>query len=147
MQNEENKTQSIDNNQKTDNSSVICQRIAMIDVDKVVGSASSVKKLKEEHSKKNKELERWLKNVKKQIDKPDSEEVKEKLIKRYDAEFAQKKEVIANSFKGKLQAVNADVTAQINEIAKKYHYDIVLSKAVVVLGCDDITNIMIENIK
>ena len=43
-----------------------------------------------------------------------------------------------------MKVVNAQVTAQISEIAKENNYNIVLSKAVVVFGCDDITEI-IEN--
>mgnify|MGYP002627429495 CR=1 FL=1 len=129
------------------NNTVTNPRIAMIDVDRVVAKSSSVKKLKSEHDKKNKELERWLKNVKKQIEKPDSQDVQEKLIKRYDKEFAQKKEEIAKDFQSKLKAVNDDVTSQINAIAKENNYDIVLSKAVVVLGCDDITELIEQKIK
>ena len=129
------------------NNTVTNPRIAMIDVDRVVAKSSSVKKLKSEHDKKNKELERWLKNVKKQIEKPDSQDVQEKLIKRYDKEFAQKKEEIAKDFQSKLKAVNDDVTSQINAIAKENNYDIVLSKAVVVLGCDDITELIEQQIK
>lgn len=125
----------------------ICQKIAMIDVDRVVSKSSAVKKLKAEHDKKNKELERWLKNVKKQIDKPDSKEVKEKLIKRYDSEFAQKKAEITKDFQEKLQIVNNDVSSQIIKISKENNYDIVLSKAVVVCGCDDITALIEKNIK
>lgn len=128
-------------------SSVTVKRIAMIDVDRVVAKSSLVKKLKQEHDKKNKEVERWLKNVKKQIEKPDSKAVQAKLIKRYDAEFVQKKEEIAQEFREKLKIVNADITAQINNIAKANNYDIILSKAMVVLGCDDITEIVEKQIK
>ena len=122
-------------------------KIGMIDVDRVVARSSAVKKLKNEYEKNNKALERWLKNVKKQIDKPDSKDVKAKLIKRYDEEFKVKKEEIANNFKEKLKFVNQDVSSQINKIAKENNYDIILSKAVVVCGCDDITELIEKNIK
>ena len=42
-------------------------RIAMLDVDRIVAKSLLVKKLKIEHDKKNKEIERWLRNVKKQL--------------------------------------------------------------------------------
>ncbi len=122
-------------------------KIAMIDVDKVVAKSSSVKKLKAEHDKKNKELEGWLKNVKKQIEKPDSRDVRDKLIRRYDKEFTLKKEEISKEFKEKLKTVNEEVTSQISAIALKNNYDIVLSKAVVVFGCDDITELIEKQIK
>lgn len=122
-------------------------RIAMIDVDRVVAKSAMVKKLKTEYDKQNKEIERWIKNVKKQIEKPDSKAVQAKLIKRYDEEFAQKKEEIAKEFREKLKVVNANVTSQISKIAKENNYDIILSKAIVVLGCDDITEIVEKQIK
>lgn len=122
-------------------------RIAMIDVDRIVAKSTLVKRLKAEHDKKNKEIERWLKNVKKQLEKPDSKDVQVKLIKRYDEEFAQKKEEAAQIFREKLKEVNAQITSQISEIAKANNYDIVLSKAVVVFGCDDITEIIEKQIK
>ena len=126
---------------------VSTQRIAMIDVDKVVSKCAAVKKLKAEHEKKNKELERWLKNVKKQIEKPDSKVVKDKLIKRYDEEFAQKKAEIVRNFQEKLKVVNENVLSQIIKIANDNNYYTVLSKAVVVCGCDDITELIEKNIK
>ncbi len=130
-----------------ENNTVSFPRIAMIDVDRVVAKSSFVKKLKTEYDKKNKELERWLKNVKKQIEKPDSKDVKDKLVKRYEKEFEEKKEEITKDFQKKLKIVNADVTSQISAAAKENHYDIVLSKAVVVLGCDDITELIEKQIK
>lgn len=122
-------------------------KIAMIDVDRVVAMSSKVNKLKSEYEKNNKELQRWLKNVKKQIDKPDSKSVQAKLIKRYDAEFKQKKEQLTNDFQEKLVLVNQDVSNQIKCIAQKNGYDIVFSKAVVVFGCDDITDLVEKQIK
>ena len=119
----------------------------MVDVDRVVAKSSLVKELKTDYEKKLKELERWLKNVKKQIEKPDSKSVQTKLIKRYDEEFAQKKEEISKEFKSNLKVVNDSITSQISEIAKENNYDIVLSKAVVVFGCQDITEIVEKQIK
>ena len=123
------------------------QRIALIDVDRVVAKCSAVKKLRTEHEKKNKELERWLKNVKKQLEKPDSKSVQAKLIKRYDEEFAQKKAEIVKDFQEKLVVVNKEVSEQIIKIAKEHKYDIILSKAMVVCGCEDITELIEKNIK
>ena len=123
------------------------QKIAMIDVDRVVAKCTAVKKLRAEHEKKNKELERWLKNVKKQLEKPDSKAVQAKLIKRYDEEFAEKKAEIVKDFQEKLKVVNKNVSEQIIKITKENGYDIILSKAVVVFGCDDITELIEQQIK
>ena len=123
------------------------QKIAMIDVDRVVAKCTAVKKLRAEHEKKNKELERWLKNVKKQLEKPDSKAVQAKLIKRYDEEFAEKKAEIVKDFQEKLKVVNKNVSEQIIKITKENGYDIILSKAMVVCGCEDITELVEKNIK
>ena len=127
--------------------SVTTMRIAMMDVDRVVSKAASVQELKKEREQKEKELERWLNNARKQIEKPDSKDVKSKLAQRYEKEFQEKKAAVAREFKEKLKSVNENVTRQIITAVKENNYDIVLSKAVVVCGCDDITELIEKAIK
>ncbi len=64
---------------------------------------------------------------------------KDKLLKEYNAEFAQKKEAIATEYRSSLQVVDKSITETISATAKAKGYDMVISKGMVVCGGDDIT--------
>ena len=78
----------------------------------------------------------------KYTDKPKDENPSnkaEKLLKKYNAEFAKQKEAIAKDYQTRLQAVDKSITETISATAKAKGYDIVISKGVVVYDGDDIT--------
>ena len=94
------------------------QRIAVVDVQAIVSSSAQVQALKKEQQTK---------------------EGKEKLLKKYNAEFAKKKEAIAKDYAARLQAVDKSITDTISTQARLKGYNMVISKGVVVYGGDDIT--------
>ena len=115
------------------------QRIAIVDVQAVVAKSAQVRELKEEQQTKIQELEKWLKTAKSDVDKQKTKEGKEKLLKKYNADFAQKKENIAKDYQARLQAVDKSISKTIADIARAKGYNVVVSKSVVLYGGDDIT--------
>ena len=115
------------------------QKIAVIDVPAVVAKSAQVQTLKKEQQTKIQDLEKWLKTAQADVEKQKTQEGKEKLLKKYNAEFAKKKEAIAKDYQARLQAVDKSITATITTTAKAKGYDMVISKGVVVFGGDDIT--------
>ncbi len=115
------------------------QKIAVIDVGAVVAKSEQVKVLKKEQQAKIQDLEKWLKTAKADVEKQNTQEGKEKLLKKYNADFAKKKEAIAKDYQTRLQAVDKSITDTISATAKSKGYDMVISKGVVVFGGDDIT--------
>jgi len=95
--------------------------------------------LKKEQQTKMQDLEKWLKTVRADVEKQQTQEGKEKLVKKYDAEFAKKKEAIAKDYKAKLQAIDKNITETITTTAKAKGYNMVISKSMVIMGGDDIT--------
>ena len=68
-------------------------------------------------------LGKWLKTAQADVEKQKTQDGKNKLLKKYNTEFAKKKEVLAkNSTQARLKG-----------------YNMVISKGVVVYGGDDIT--------
>lgn len=115
-------------------------RIAVVDVQAVVSTSAQVKALKKEQQAKLQELEKWLKTVKADVDKQQTKEGKEKLIKKYDAEFVKKQQDIKLNYAKKLQAIDENVTQAIANEAKAKGYNLVLSKQGGVLySSDDLT--------
>jgi len=115
------------------------QRIAVVDVQAVVSKSAQVQALKKEQQAKMQDLEKWLKTAQADIEKQQTQEGKDKLLKKYNAEFAKKKEVIAKDYAARLQAVDKSITDTISTQARLKGYNMVISKGVVVFGGDDIT--------
>lgn len=115
------------------------QRIAVVDVQAVVSKSAQVQTLKKEQQAKMQDLEKWLKTAQADVEKQKTQEGKEKLLKKYNAEFAKKKEAIAKDYTARLQAVDKSITETISTTAKTKGYNMVISKGVVVFGGDDIT--------
>ena len=92
------------------------------------------------------ELQKWLQTVKADVDKQSTKEGKEKLIKKYDAEFAKKQDAIRTNYAKKLQAIDKSISDVIEQERKAQGYDIVLTKGVVLSGGTDITKDVITGL-
>ena len=118
---------------------VFADKIAVVDVPAVVAQSQQVKALKQEQTKKLQDLEKWLVTVRADVEKQKTQEGKEKLLTKYNAEFAKKKEAIAKDYQTRLQAIDKSISDTIAQQAKAKGYDVVVSKGMVLYGGDDIT--------
>jgi len=114
-------------------------KIAVVNVPYVVSKSAQVLSLKQEQEQKIQELQTWLNTVKADVAKQQTQEGKEKLIKKYDAEFAKKQEAIKKTYAAKLEAIDKSISQTIAEQAKAKGYSMVFAKATVLYGGDDIT--------
>lgn len=114
-------------------------KVAVVDVNAVVSKSAQVQALKKEQQTKLQELQKWLNNARADVAKQSTDENKQKLAKKYDAEFAKKQEAIKKNYATKLQAIDKSITATIAQEAKAQNYNLVLSKGSVLYGGDDIT--------
>ena len=122
-------------------------RIAVVDVNAVVAKSSEVKALKTEQEAKMKELQTWLNTVRADVAKQQTQEGKEKLVKKYDAEFAKKQEAIKSNYSKKLQKIDKDISAIISQEARNQNFEVVLSKGAVLYGGKDITKVITKLVK
>ena len=121
------------------NAAIADTKIAVVDVQAVVSKSAQVQALKKEQQTKMQELEKWLKTARADVEKQQTKEGQEKLLKKYNSEFAKKKEAIAKDYQAKLKAVDKSISDTIAQQAKAKGYDIVISKGIVLYGGDDIT--------
>ncbi len=122
-------------------------KVAVVDVSAVVAKSAQVQALKKEQEQKLSDLQKWLDTVRADVAKQKTKEGKEKLVKKYDAEFAKKQEAIKKNYAEKLQAINNSISATIANEAKIRKYDLVLSKGTVLYGGDDITQAITRVVK
>jgi len=114
-------------------------KVAVVDVQKIVSESKQVKALKDEQIKKAEELNKWVEKARADVNKQTTDAAKEKLLKKYDDEFAKKREANANDYAKKLTAIDNSISATIAAQAKAKGYDIVIAKSTVLYGGDDIT--------
>lgn len=122
-------------------------KIAVVDVNKVVSDSKEVKALKAQQDKKKDELVKWLETVKTNINKQSSNENKVKLAKKYDSELAKKQDANRKDYTKKLQTIDKNISAIINQTAKAQGYTIVFAKSSVLYGGDDITGVISKAVK
>lgn len=114
-------------------------KVAVVDVQKVVSESKQVKALKDEQAKKTKELTKWLDVANADVAKQSTQAGKEKLLKKYEADLAKKREANAQDYAKKLADIDKSISALIAVRAKAKGFDLVLSKSTVLYGGEDLT--------
>ena len=114
-------------------------KIAVVDVNKVVGQSKRVQDLKTEQETKVRELNMWLAGIKVDVESRNSEEEKQTLVAEYNKQFAQRQNEIRDNYTQKLKDIENEITELISKAAQEKGYDMVLSKYIVLFGGDDIT--------
>ncbi len=114
-------------------------KIAVVDVNKVVGQSKRVQDLKTEQETKVRELNMWLAGIKVDVESRKSEEEKQTLVAEYNKQFAQRQNEIRDNYTQKLKDIENEITELISKAAQEKGYDMVLSKYIVLFGGDDIT--------
>lgn len=122
-------------------------KIAIVDVQKVVNKSSQIQALKREQENKRKELAQFIKKAGEDIKKQPDEAKKKAIAQKYDKELKAKQEANAKAYKTKLEAADKNINSIIIQQAKAMGYDIVLAKGIVLYGGDDITESILKVIK
>ena len=121
--------------------------VAVVNVSAVVNKSAQVQALKKEQAAKMSDLSKWLKVAKEDVQKQQTKEGREKLLQKYDADFAKKKEAISKDYQARLQVIDKSITQTIATEAQKRGYTLVLSKSVVLFGGNDITSEVAKVVK
>lgn len=123
------------------------QKIAVVDLQKVVAKSSQVQSLKTLQQKKNKELITFIKNAQADINKQTDPNKKKTLAANYEKQIQQKREANAKEYTTKLKAADNNITAIISKKATEMGYTMVVPKSSVICGGDDITGTILQIIK
>ena len=122
-------------------------KIAVIDVQKVVNKSAQVQALKKEQEAKRKELASFIKKAAEEINKETDSAKKKALMDKYDKQLKTKQETDLKAYKTKLEAIDKNINTTIIQHAKTMGYDMVLTKGVVLYGGDDITEAILKVVK
>lgn len=128
-------------------SSNTANKVAIVDVQKVVAQSTQVKNLKAEQEKKRNELVQFMNKAKSEVDAQSDVTKKKALAQKYEKELITKREAIAKDYTKKLEAIDANITNIIHKQAQALGYDIVFARSAVLYGGDNITNTIIQSVK
>ena len=123
------------------------QKIAVVDIQKVVASSAQVKALKSSQEARNKELTEFIKKAQADVNKQTDEKKKKALATQYEKQLVTKREAYAKDYAAKLKTTDANITAQIGKKATEMGYTMVIPKSAVIYGGDDITATILKVIK
>ena len=123
------------------------QKIAVVDIQKVVASSAQVKALKSTQETRNKELSEFIKKAQADVNKQTDEKKKKALAAQYEKQLVTKREAYAKDYATKLKATDVSITEQIGKKATEMGYTMVMPKSAVVYGGDDITATILKVIK
>ena len=123
------------------------QKIAVVDIQKVVSASAQVKALKASQEAKNKELAAFIKKAQEDVNKQTDVNKKKSLAESYEKQLKTKREANIKDYTTKLKAADANITAQIGKKAMELGYTMVVPKSTVIWGGDDITETVLKGIK
>ena len=123
------------------------QKIAVVDIQKVVSASAQVKALKASQEAKNKELAAFIKKAQEDVNKQTDVNKKKSLAESYEKQLKTKREANIKDYTTKLKAADANITAQIGKKATELGYTMVIPKSTVIWGGDDITETVLKGIK
>lgn len=115
-------------------------KIAVIDVQKLVLSSSQIKSLKTEQDSKNQEIIKFVKNARADVAKTKDNTKKKALENKYNTQLRAMKKSMDDSYKKKLNEIDAAITKVIQKTAQDEGYNVVLAKGAVLYGGTDITS-------
>ena len=123
------------------------EKIGVVDIQAIVSRSNEVQALKREHMAQTESLHKIVDEAQNVIAAENDPHKIVILQDRYAAEFNRRKEALESQYNSKLSGIEARLKREIIESAKKNKYDIVLAKNVVFYGGEDITDIVLKDIK
>ncbi len=125
----------------------IANKVAYVDVQKVVAQSTQVKNLKAEQEKKRNELVQLMNKAKSEVDAQTDVSKKKSIAQKYEKELMAKREATAKDYAKKLEAIDKSISAVIAKQAQEMGYDVVFARTAVLFGGDNITDAVMKKVK
>lgn len=115
-------------------------KVAYVDTNKLLTSSKNIKAANETREKQTKEMLAWYDTASADIQKQQSQQARQTLINKYEAQLTQKKNAIKDAYSKKLKDADSQIDLVMTQKAKELGYDLVFRKDALLFGGTDITN-------
>lgn len=122
-------------------------KIAVVDIAAIVSQSEQVQALKNEQATQAQTLTQWLQAAQDEVEKQSDAKKRDELLQKYNAEFAQRRDAVAQQYAARLQEVDNSIRQTIIDVAKDKGYKMVVVKEVVIDGGKDITEEVAKVVK
>lgn len=122
-------------------------KIAYVDVNKLVAASKVIKSAEAKREKETSEMLQWYDKASIEIQKQDTKEKKEALVKKYEAQLTQKKNNIKKAYADVLNNADKQMEEAITKKSNELGYSLVFRSDALIVGGDDITSQVLPLIK
>ena len=122
-------------------------KIAYVDVSKLLGASKTIKAASDLQVKQTEDMLKWYNTASADIQKQQTKEGRDALIKKYEAQLTTKKKTIKEAYAKKVGEVDKQLDTAIHQKAAALGYELVFRKESLLVGGTDITGQIIPLVK
>jgi len=122
-------------------------KVAYIDVSKLLSASKVIKSAEDTKRKQTEDMLKWYDTASADIRKQQTQEGKNSLIQKYEAQLTTKKNNIKDAYAKKIQEADKQIDGVITQKAKELGYDLVFRKESLLYGGNDITSQIVPLVK
>ena len=122
-------------------------RVAVVDVQQLVGKSSQLSLLKQDQQRKLSEMQKTVEQAKKEMTNESDPAKIAQIEEKYRNQINNQKAALDKEYNTKLKQIDTDIKTITISKAKEMKYNLVLPKTIVLFGGDDITGEIAKSIK
>ena len=128
-------------------SDVSSAKIAYVDVNKLIAASKVIQSAQTAREKDTADMLKWYDKASIEIQKQDTKEKKEALVKKYEAQLTQKKNSIKKAYADVLNKADKQMEEAITKKANELGYSLVFKRDSLIVGGVDITSQVLPLVK
>ena len=132
---------------ETTSSSLSSAKIAIVDVQALVNQTPSVWALRSEQQQNASIIQNWINGVNSQLNQIADQNTRQATAQQYQIELNKRQQMLQNVYALKIQAIDAELSKLVSDVATEKKLDYVFAKGTVVFGGTDITSDVAKLIK
>ncbi len=132
---------------ETTSSSLSSAKIAIVDVQALVNQTPSVWALRSEQQQNASIIQNWINGVNSQLNQIADQNTRQATAQQYQIELNKRQQMLQNEYALKIQAIDAELSKLVSDVATEKKLDYVFAKGTVVFGGTDITSDVAKLIK
>jgi outer membrane protein len=122
-------------------------KIAVVDVQALVNQTPSVIALRAEQQNNMAIIQNWVAGVNNQLSQIADQNQRASLTQQYQIELNKREQILQSQYAQKVQAIDAELSKLVSDVANEKKLDYVFAKGMVVFGGTDITADVAKRLK